>query len=72
MRPGFQTFLVILVRASYGKKGNDRQHTEISQDLVKYSYSYPFVRAQISEPFSVALMDRKDRKGNDKQPIRVN
>ena len=32
----------------------------------------PFVRARISEPFSVALMDRKDRKGNNRQPIKIN
>ena len=40
VRPGFHILLVILVRVSYGKKGNDRQHTKINQDLVKYSYSY--------------------------------
>ena len=34
--------------------------------------SYPFVRARISEPFSVALADIKARKGNDRQPIKIN
>ena len=55
VRPGFHTLLVILVRASYGKKGNDKQHTEINQDLVKYSYLY-YSREQIYAENLVSIM----------------
>ena len=55
VRPGFHTLLVILVRASDGKKGNDRQHTKIYQDLVKYSYSY-HSREQIYAENLVSIM----------------